>query len=82
MKKIIIYTTPTCHYCRMTKDFFHEHTIEYTEKDVAQDLEARKEMVAKSGQLGVPVIDIEGTLVIGFNRDALTELLEIKEITP
>lgn len=75
MKKVIIYKTPTCHYCHMAKEFFKENSVEYIEKDVTQDLEARKEMIEKSGQLGVPVIDVEGKIIVGFNRDALVEEL-------
>jgi len=68
MAKVIIYTTPTCGYCKQAKAYFQEHDIEYTEKDVAADLEAQKEMMTKSGQLGTPVIDIDGEAIIGFNK--------------
>lgn len=78
MKKVTIYTTPTCHYCHAAKEFFKENNVEYTEKNVAEDLEARQEMIEKSGQLGVPVIDVEGDVVIGFNQDALSELIGVK----
>lgn len=61
----------------MAKEFFKENKVEYIEKDVTQDLESRKEMVEKSGQLGVPVVDIDGKIIIGFNRDALIEELSI-----
>ncbi|MEX2008371.1 MAG: glutaredoxin family protein, partial [Candidatus Spechtbacterales bacterium] len=66
MANVTIYSTPTCHYCHAAKEFFKEHDIAYTDKDVATDLEARKEMVDKTGQMGVPVIDIDGDLVVGF----------------
>lgn len=75
MKTITIYTTPTCVYCRMAKAFFSEQQVPYAEKDVVTDLKAREEMVRKSGQLGVPVIDIEGTVIVGFDRDAIAEAL-------
>ncbi len=78
MPKIIIYTTPTCVYCKMAKAFFKEHSLAYEEKDVASDLEARKTMVEKSGQLGVPVIDIGGQIVVGFDKSALAELSGVK----
>ena len=78
MKKAIIYTTPTCTYCKMAKEFFEKNNISYEEKDVWQDEKARDEMIAKSNQLGVPVIDIEGDIVIGFNQNKLSELLAIK----
>lgn len=68
-----IYSTPTCHYCNLAKDFFKEHNIAYTEYNVAADIEKRKEMVAKTGQMGVPVIIIDGDVTIGFNEDAIRE---------
>ena len=77
MKKVTIYSTPTCHYCGLAKDFFKEHGINYTEHNVASDLDMRKEMDEKSGQLGVPVIDIEGQVIIGFDEGRLTEILGI-----
>ncbi|TSC89626.1 MAG: glutaredoxin-like protein [Parcubacteria group bacterium Gr01-1014_3] len=77
-KKVIIYSTPTCVYCKMAKDFFQKNGIEYTEHDVAIDLKAREEMVEKSGQLGVPVIDIDGEITVGFDPDHLTHALGIK----
>lgn len=76
--KIIIYTTPTCVYCKMAKEFFKEHNVVYEEKDVSVDEKARDEMIKKSGQLGVPVIDIYGKIVIGFDEEKLSELLGIK----
>lgn len=78
MKHVTIYTTPTCVYCKMTKAFFAEKKVAYTEKDVVMDEKARAEMIQKSGQLGVPVIDIDGTIIVGFDREALAEALEIK----
>lgn len=68
MKKITIYSTPTCHYCALAKEYFKAHALEYTEHNVASDLEQRKIMVDKSGQLGVPVIDIEGKILVGFDE--------------
>jgi len=78
MQKVIIYTTPSCIYCKMAKAFFKEHNISYEEKDVSTDEKAVAEMIHKSGQLGVPVIDIDGQIVIGFDKEALSELLNIK----
>lgn len=78
MAKAIIYSTPTCVYCKMAKAFFKEKGVEFEEKDVATDMVARKEMVDKSGQLGVPVIDIGGKVVVGFDQQHLSELLGIK----
>lgn len=73
-----IYTTPTCVYCKMTKDFFAKNSVQYEEMNVAVDTKAREEMIQKSGQLGVPVIEIEGSIVVGFDQARLTELLGIK----
>ncbi len=77
-KKVIIYSTPTCVYCKMAKDFFAKHGIKYTEHDVATDLKAREEMMEKSGQLGVPVIDIDGEILVGFSEDHLRQALGIE----
>lgn len=73
-----IYTTPSCVYCKMTKEFFALHQVSYQEFDVASDTKAREEMLKNSGQFGVPVTDIDGQLVIGFDRARLSELLGIK----
>ena len=77
MNDVVIYTTPTCPYCKMAKRFFDEHDVKYQERDVARDLEARQEMVQISGQLGVPVMKIGDKIVIGFDKEAITELLGI-----
>ena len=79
MKEVLIYTTPSCVYCRMTKDFFQKNGVQYKELNVATDLKAREEMVKKSGQLGVPVIMIGGDAVIGFDQEKLTSLLDLKQ---
>jgi len=78
-KNITIYSTPTCHFCHMTKDYLTAHNIEFTDKDVSTDLEARQEMIDKSGQMGVPQTVIDDELVIGFDKPKLDELLDIKE---
>jgi len=77
MKKVVIYSTPTCHFCHMAKDFFNENGIQFTDHNVQEDLDMRKEMVEKSGQMGVPVIDIEGETVVGFNEEKIRGLLEL-----
>jgi len=77
MKKVTIYSTPTCHYCNMAKDFFKTNKIAYTEFNVATDLEKRKEMVEKSGQMGVPVIDVGGQIMVGFDQATLSKALGI-----
>lgn len=73
-----IYTTPACVYCKMAKEFFKKNGVSYEEFDVAQDLKAREEMVAKSQQLGVPVIDVNGEIIVGFDRAMLAQALGIK----
>jgi glutaredoxin-like YruB-family protein len=78
MANVIIYTTPTCVYCKLTKEFFKKHNVEYTEKDVAGDAVAREEMMQKSSQMAVPVIDIDSEIVVGFDKERLSELLNIK----
>ncbi|MDO8470251.1 MAG: glutaredoxin domain-containing protein [bacterium] len=75
MHTVTIYTTPSCVYCKMAKEYFTEHQVAYTEKNVLIDLSAREEMVKKSGQLGVPVIDIDGQLIVGFDKPAIEKLL-------
>ncbi len=77
MKNVTIYSTPSCGWCRATKDYFAQNQIGYTEKDVASDPAARAEMLEKSKQMGVPVIDIDGEITIGFNQPRLAQLLEI-----
>ncbi|OGI46200.1 NrdH-redoxin [Candidatus Nomurabacteria bacterium GWB1_40_6] len=75
MKNVTIYSTPTCHFCHMAKDYFKENNIAYTEYDVASNLEKRKEMVEKSGQMGVPVIIIGDELTVGFDQSRISKLL-------
>ena len=75
MKNVIIYTTPTCVFCKMAKEFFEEHAIPYTEYDVAQDAKKRDELITKSGQMGVPVILIDNEMVVGFNEEKIRSLL-------
>jgi glutaredoxin-like YruB-family protein len=78
MPNVTIYTTPTCVYCRAAKEFFKEKNVQYDEKDVAKDEQARNDMVRKSGQLGVPVITVDDEVVIGFDKSRLSELLGVK----
>jgi glutaredoxin 3 len=68
MKNITVYSTPTCHYCKLAKEYMDTHGIKYTEYNVAADLEKRQEMVNKSGQLGVPVFDIGGDIMVGYDE--------------
>lgn len=74
---VTIYTTPTCHFCHMAKEFFDANKVTYTDYNVATDLAKRKEMVEKSGQMGVPVITIGKDLVVGFDEERLRSLLAV-----
>ncbi len=76
-KQVTIYSTPTCHFCHAAKEFFTEHKVAFTDINVASDLEKRKEMIEKSGQMGVPVITIGDDLVVGFDQERLKELLAV-----
>jgi len=77
MSKIKIYSTPTCPYCVTLKEFLREKSIEFEDVNVAEDREAREEMIHKSGQMGVPVVDIDGEIVIGFDKQKISKLLNI-----
>ncbi|MDQ3245184.1 MAG: NrdH-redoxin [bacterium] len=77
MKNVTIYSTPSCHFCHMAKDYFKENNIAFTDHDVASDTAKRAEMVEKSGQMGVPVIIIGDDIIVGFNKPKVVELLEL-----
>ena len=72
-----IFSTPSCHFCHMAKDWFTANGVTYTDHDVAADMEKRKEMVEITGQMGVPVIKIGNDVIIGFNEPKLREILHI-----
>jgi len=76
-KSITIYSTPTCHFCQITKDFLKEKGIGFTEYNVASDLEKRQEMIQKSGQMGVPVIFVGSEMIVGFDKERLVSLLGV-----
>ncbi len=77
MAKVVIYTSPTCAWCRKTKEFFQKHEVKYDEKSVVEEKYA-KEALDKSGQIGVPVVEIEGRIVVGFDEPALKKALKIR----
>jgi len=79
MNKVTVYSTQSCHFCHMAKDFFKEKGVEFEDFDVGADQAKRKEMLEKSGQMGVPVIVIGNQVIIGFNKSKISELLDIKE---
>ena len=74
-KKVVVYSTPTCPYCKRAKDYLSRKGVTYTDINVAQDREKANEMIEKSGQMGVPVITIDNEVIVGFNRDLLDKML-------
>lgn len=74
---ITVYSTPTCPYCTMAKDYFRENNVEFVDHNVAVDQAKAQEMVRKSGQMGVPVIDLDGTIIIGFDKAKIDSTLRI-----
>jgi len=77
-KKVSIYTIPTCHFCKMAKEYFKSQSVEYEEKDVSKDPKLQQEMIDKSGAFATPVIDIDGKIIIGFNKEKINEALGLK----
>ena len=78
MQNILIYSTPTCPYCKMAKAYLKEHKIDFTDIDVSTNASKAQEMIDKSGQMGVPVIDIDGEIIVGFDQKKIAQLLDIK----
>ena len=76
-KTVKIYTTPTCPYCHQTKSYLDEKKIQYKDFDVANDSAKAQEMIDKSGQMGVPVLDIEGKIIVGFDKAAIDKELSL-----
>jgi glutaredoxin 3 len=74
-KEVFIYSTPSCHFCHAAKEYFTANNIKFTDYNVAQDLEKRKEMIEMTGQMGVPVIHIGDDVVVGFDQKKVAELL-------
>jgi glutaredoxin-like YruB-family protein len=77
MAKIIVYSTPTCPYCDMLKNFLKEHNVEFEVVDVSKDREAAKMIVQETKQMGVPVTKIDDEWVIGFDQEKIKKLLKI-----
>ena len=73
---VTLYSTPSCAYCRLAKEYFRRAGISFTEYNVAADQRTAGEMVQKSGQMGVPVIDINGRIIIGFNKPEIDRALK------
>ncbi|MCX5713175.1 MAG: glutathione S-transferase N-terminal domain-containing protein [Candidatus Omnitrophica bacterium] len=76
-KQITVYSTPTCPYCIRAKQFLRDNKIVYKDIDVSSDQPAADEMVKKSGQMGVPVLDIDGEIIVGFDREKITKALNL-----
>lgn len=79
MPKVRVFSTPSCPYCVTLKQFLKKYDIEFEDIDVSQDKNAMDEMIKKSGQMGVPVVDIDGKFIIGFDKEKICKLLKIKE---
>ncbi len=77
MPNVKIYSTSTCSYCAMAKDFLKKNDIQFENIDVGVNREAGKEMMNKSGQMGVPVLDIDGQIIVGFDRGAISKALNL-----
>ncbi|MEX0933669.1 MAG: Uxx-star family glutaredoxin-like (seleno)protein [Candidatus Paceibacterota bacterium] len=75
MAKVTIYSTPTCGFCKAAKDFFGEKGVEYEDFDVSTNAEKRQEMIEKSGQMGVPVITVGDEIMVGFDKNKVSNLL-------
>jgi len=76
-REVIIYTTPTCSWCQATKEYLRAREIDFEEVDVSVDQDRAEELVEKSGQYGVPVLEIDGEMIVGFDRVRIDELLEL-----
>jgi glutaredoxin-like YruB-family protein len=75
MADVKVYSTPTCPYCKMAKEFLKENNIQFEDLDVSSNQTAAQEMISKSGQMGVPVLDIKGQIVVGFDKARIKQLL-------
>lgn len=78
-RKVIVYSTSFCPYCVTLKEFLKKEGVEFEDIDVSQDREAAKEMIDRSGQTGVPVVNIDGQIVVGFDKEKIVNLLELKD---
>lgn len=77
-QKVIVYSTPSCPYCTSAKQFLKEHNISYEDIDVRKEPDKAREMIEKSGQMSVPVLDINGTIIVGFDKEAIKKALKLK----
>ncbi len=74
-KRVIVYSTPTCPYCIRAKQFLTENNIPFENYDVSSDQQKAEEMIQKSGQMGVPVLDIDGQIIVGFDKERIKQAL-------
>lgn len=79
MSKVLIYSTPTCPYCEMAKEYLKKNNVDFESFDVSVDEKAAKEMIEKSHQMGVPVIDIDGMIIVGFDRPSIDKALHLSK---
>jgi len=77
-KKVIVYSTPTCPFCIMTKKFLKDNKIDFEDFDVSADRAKTQEMIQKSGQMGVPVLDIDGEIIVGFDKEKIRKAVELR----
>jgi len=78
MKKVIVYSTPSCPFCYSLKEYLKEKNISFEEIDVSENEEKLKEMIKKSGQMGVPVVEVDGNIIVGFDKEKIDKVLGIK----
>ena len=76
-KSVVIYSTPGCPWCRMVKQFLQENNVFFQDFDVSQNQEKAEEMIQKSGQMGVPVVEIDGQIIVGFDKEKIQEALDL-----
>lgn len=77
--RVIVFSTPTCGYCNMAKQYFRRNKIKFRDVDVSKDPVAARDMQRRSGQMGVPVIDIGGKIIVGFDKHKINDLLDLQE---
>ncbi|UMX48290.1 MAG: glutathione S-transferase N-terminal domain-containing protein [Candidatus Nealsonbacteria bacterium DGGOD1a] len=75
---IKIYSTPFCPYCSTLKDYLKEKKVEFTDVDVSENEKERDEMIELSGQIGVPVVNVDGKIIVGFDKEQIDEVLKLK----
>ncbi len=79
MPKVRVFSTPSCPYCYTLKEWLKEHQVEFEDIDVTKDTQARDEMIKKSKQMGAPVVEIDGEVIVGFDKEKICQLLNIRE---